>query len=105
MIEPAVRRIVEVFPPETMSEGDAFVLNDPFDGGTHLPDITLVGAGHRRRRDVALAWRYHHQEMGGRTPGQSMPTDATEIFQEGVRIPPTRSVPGRRARHGRCSPC
>src|SRR5437870_3393787 len=39
MIIPAVRRFVELFPPETMQEGDAYILNDPFDGGTHLPDL------------------------------------------------------------------
>src|SRR3990170_2142722 len=38
----AVKRILEVFPPETMREGDAFLLNDPYDGGTHLPDWVVV---------------------------------------------------------------
>ena len=41
-LELAARRIVRAFPPETMTEGDAFLLNDPYDGGTHLPDITLA---------------------------------------------------------------
>lgn len=87
----AVRRIVEVFPPETMREGDAFLLNDPYDGGTHLPDWVVVipifdaePAG----RPLALATTMcHHQDVGGKTPG-SIPTDATEIYQEGLIIPP-----------------
>ncbi len=86
----AVKRIIEVFPPETMREGDAFLLNDPYDGGTHLPDwvvvVPVVWAG----RTVALATTMcHHQDVGGKTPG-SIPTDATEIYQEGLIIPPCR---------------
>ncbi len=84
----AAQRIVRAFPPPGMREGDAFLLNDPYDGGTHLPDITLavpvVVDGHA----VALACTMcHHQDVGGRTPG-SVPTDATELYQEGVIIPP-----------------
>jgi N-methylhydantoinase B len=90
----AVARIVEVFPPETMREGDAFLLNDPYDGGTHLPDwvvvVPIVWAG----RAVALATTMcHHQDVGGKTPG-SIPTDATEIYQEGLIIPPCRLMRG-----------
>lgn len=74
-----------------MGRGDVVILNDPYAGGTHLPDVTLVmpvfhGAG---RRPVAyVANRAHHADVGGMSPG-SMPL-ATEIFQEGVRIPPIR---------------
>jgi N-methylhydantoinase B len=93
----AAQRIVRTFPPERMRDGDAFLLNDPYDGGTHLPDITLavpVFAEERAdvpgRRAVALACTMcHHQDVGGRTPG-SVPTDATELYQEGVIIPPTQ---------------
>ena len=89
-LELAARRIVEAFPPETMSEGDAFLLNDPYDGGTHLPDITLAVPVVANGRVVALACTMcHHQDVGGRTPG-SVPTDATELYQEGLIIPPTR---------------
>jgi len=86
----AAQRIVRAFPPEKMEEGDAFLLNDPYDGGTHLPDITLAVPVFVDGRAVALACTMcHHQDVGGRTPG-SVPTDATELFQEGIIIPPTQ---------------
>src|SRR5262245_42680478 len=86
----AAQRIVRAFPPERMTDGDAFLLNDPYDGGTHLPDITLAVPVFAEGRPVALACTMcHHQDVGGRTPG-SVPTDATELFQEGLVIPPTQ---------------
>jgi N-methylhydantoinase B len=86
----AAQRIVRAFPPERMRDGDAFLLNDPYDGGTHLPDITLAVPVFSEERAVALACTMcHHQDVGGRTPG-SVPTDATELYQEGVIIPPTQ---------------
>jgi N-methylhydantoinase B len=90
MIIPAVRRFVELFPPESMREGDVYILNDPFDGGTHLPDIVMTVPIVVDRETTALAVAItHHQEMGGRSAG-STPMDATEIFQEGLRIPPLK---------------
>jgi N-methylhydantoinase B/oxoprolinase/acetone carboxylase alpha subunit len=69
--------------------GDVAIVNDPFCGGTHLPDITAVSAvflrGERRPR-FFLANRAHHSDVGGMSPG-SMPM-AREIYQEGIRIPP-----------------
>src|SRR5439155_26875159 len=86
----AAERIVRAFPPERMQDGDAFLLNDPYDGGTHLPDITLAVPVFAEGRPAALACTMcHHQDVGGRTPG-SVPTDATELYQEGLIIPPTR---------------
>ena len=86
----AAQRIVRAFPPERMRDGDAFLLNDPYDGGTHLPDITLAVPVFADGRAIALACTMcHHQDVGGRTPG-SVPTDATELFQEGIIIPPTQ---------------
>ncbi len=86
----AAQRLVRAFPPERMRDGDAFLLNDPYDGGTHLPDITLAVPVFADGRAVALACTMcHHQDVGGRTPG-SVPTDATELYQEGVIIPPTQ---------------
>jgi N-methylhydantoinase A/oxoprolinase/acetone carboxylase beta subunit/N-methylhydantoinase B/oxoprolinase/acetone carboxylase alpha subunit len=86
----AAQRIVRAFAPERMKEGDAFILNDPYDGGTHLPDITLAVPVFADGRAVSLACTMcHHQDVGGRTPG-SVPTDATELYQEGVIIPPTQ---------------
>ncbi|APX97273.1 hydantoinase B/oxoprolinase family protein [Natronorubrum daqingense] len=85
--------------------GDVFVLNDPFTGGTHLPDVTMVspiapeGNGDREEaieepEIVGFAVsRAHHADVGGMTPG-SMPAGAQEIYQEGLRLPPTRLVEG-----------
>ncbi len=90
MLVPAVRRILEVFPPETMRDGDAYVMNDPYQGGTHIPDLTVVVPIVYREKTVALSCNMaHHQDMGGKTPG-STPTDSTEIFQEGLIIPPIK---------------
>ncbi len=75
--------------------GDIFFLNDPFRGGTHLPDITSVAAVYADNSEVPsfyLATRAHHADVGGMKPG-SMPL-ATEIYQEGLRIPPIRLVRG-----------
>lgn len=87
-----------------LQPGDVVALNDPFRGGTHLPDITVIAPVHSD--DVGagdspvglplayLAARAHHADVGGSTPG-SMPL-AREIFQEGIRIPPVRLVAGGR---------
>jgi N-methylhydantoinase B len=64
---------------------DVFVLNDPYSGGTHLPDITLVS---RTAAGYAVT-RAHHADVGGREPG-SMPADSRTLADEGVVIPPTR---------------
>lgn len=86
----AAQRLVRAFPPERMRDGDAYLLNDPYDGGTHLPDITLAVPVFSEGHAVALACTMcHHQDVGGRTPG-SVPTDATELYQEGIIIPPTQ---------------
>src|SRR4051812_30139137 len=64
---------------------DVFILNDPFAGGTHLPDITLV-----TRTQVGFAvTRAHHADVGAREPG-SLPADSRRLDEEGVVIPPTR---------------
>src|SRR2546429_7203157 len=67
------------------SPEDVFILNDPYAGGTHLPDVTLV-----TRTELGFAvTRAHHADVGGREPG-SMPADSHELAEEGVVIPPTR---------------
>ena len=72
-----------------LGPGDMVVLNDPFKGGTHLPDITLVSGVFRKGRLVFyVASRAHHSDVGGMSPG-SMPL-AEEIYQEGLRIPPVK---------------
>jgi N-methylhydantoinase B len=89
-LEFAAKRLVHAFPPQKMAEGDVFLLNDPYDGGTHLPDITVAVPIFAAGKAVALSCTMcHHQDVGGRTPG-SVPTDATELYQEGVIIPPTQ---------------
>ncbi len=72
--------------------GDLVILNDPYRGGTHLPDITCVSPVFAGGRAPAfyVANRAHHSDVGGMTPG-SMPL-ATELFQEGLIIPPLRLV-------------
>jgi N-methylhydantoinase B/oxoprolinase/acetone carboxylase alpha subunit len=75
---------------DRLDPGDQVVLNDPFAGGTHLNDITLVAPCVVDGELVGWAAnRAHHADVGGSTPG-SIPADATEIQQEGLRIPPTR---------------
>jgi N-methylhydantoinase B len=74
--------------------GDVFVLNDPFAGGTHLPDVTLVSPIAPADGIVGYAVsRAHHADVGGMAPG-SMPAGARDIQQEGLRIPPTRLLAG-----------
>jgi N-methylhydantoinase B len=75
--------------------GDMILLNDPYRGGTHLPDLTLVSGVFRNRRLLFYAAsRAHHADVGGMSPG-SMPV-AEEIYQEGLRIPPVRLMRGGR---------
>jgi N-methylhydantoinase B len=76
--------------------GDVFAINDPYSGGTHLPDITLVSPVASGEGGEILGYavtRAHHSDVGGMRPG-SMPSDSREIFQEGVIIPPVRLVRG-----------
>ncbi len=75
---------------DDMHEGDIFVLNDPFEGGMHLPDIFLFAPIFIDGQRVAVAATIcHHTDVGGRVPGSNA-SDSTEIFQEGLRIPPLR---------------
>jgi N-methylhydantoinase B len=68
--------------------GDVFALNDPYSGGTHLTDITLVSAlGEGTNIAGYAVARAHHSDVGGMTPG-SMPSSSREIYQEGLVIPP-----------------
>jgi len=85
----SVRAVLKAF---DLAPGDVAMLNDPFRGGTHLPDITLVAPLHfssrARRCDFYVASRAHHADVGGAYPG-SMGL-CREIYQEGFRIPPTK---------------
>jgi N-methylhydantoinase B len=80
--------------------GDIVVLNDPYAGGTHLPDVTMVAAVFNEQSPLAtghqplfyVANRAHHSDIGGATPGSMGRAD--EIYQEGLRIPPVRLMIG-----------
>jgi N-methylhydantoinase B/oxoprolinase/acetone carboxylase alpha subunit len=85
--------VAEALRSHALGPGDLVMLNDPFRGGTHLPDITTVSAvfadeGATDSPAYYLATRAHHADVGGMSPG-SMPL-ATEIYQEGLRIPPVK---------------
>ena len=74
--------------------GDVFAINDPYSGGTHLPDITLVSPISYEDDILGFAvTRAHHSDVGGMRPG-SMPSDSREVYQEGIIIPPVRLVQG-----------
>ncbi len=89
-----------------LGPGDVVLLNDPYAGGTHLPDLTLVSpvflpggrrgraASSRRAPDFVVASRAHHADVGGAAPG-SMPL-AREVYEEGLRLPPVFLVRGGR---------
>jgi N-methylhydantoinase B len=86
----SVRHAIDAF---RFGPGDVVVVNDPFQGGTHLPDITAVSAVFikgEKRPAFYVANRAHHADVGGMSPG-SMPL-AREIYQEGIRIPPVLLV-------------
>ena len=76
----------------TPRPGDVFALNDPYTGGTHLPDLTLVTPMTDDGDILGYAvTRAHHSDVGGMRPG-SMPSDSREIYQEGLIVPPLRLV-------------
>ena len=85
----ALRSVLDCFAGD-IHPGDVFTLNDPFAGGMHLPDIFVfkpVFVG-----DALIAYAAticHHTDVGGRVAGSNA-SDSTEIYQEGLRIPPTR---------------
>lgn len=89
----AMAEAVAAVRAEAPAPGELLVLNDPYTGGTHLPDITLVGA-----IDIEGAVggysvvRAHHSDVGGMQPG-SMPAGAREVFAEGLVLPPVRLTP------------
>jgi N-methylhydantoinase B len=83
----SVRAILDAY--GELRPGDQVCLNDPYMGGTHLPDLTIVAAVGDEDGSLLgyVANRAHHADVGGAAPG-SMPATATEIAMEGVRIPP-----------------
>jgi len=80
---------------DSWAEGDVVVLNDPYEGGTHLPDVTMVSpvfVSDTATPAFFVASRAHHADVGGMTPG-SLPL-ATELVQEGMIIPPVKLYDG-----------
>jgi N-methylhydantoinase B len=74
--------------------GDLWILNDPYEGGTHLPDVTLISPLHADRDAPPIGFaasRAHHADIGGPTPG-GMPANSTSLDEEGVVISPTRAT-------------
>nr|WP_159765281.1 hydantoinase B/oxoprolinase family protein [Halovenus carboxidivorans] len=85
---------VETVREQNPRPGDVFIVNDPFTGGTHLPDITLVSTIAPDDEVIGFAVsRAHHADVGGSTPG-SMPPGARELYEEGLRLPAVRLVDG-----------
>jgi N-methylhydantoinase B len=92
----AMPEAVEAVMRRNPERGDVFAINDPYSGGTHLPDITLVSPIAPGEADEVIGYavtRAHHSDVGGMRPG-SAPSDSREIFQEGIIIPPVRLVRG-----------
>ena len=88
----SVKAALQVF-PDALNPGDIVMLNDPYQGGSHLPDITMVAPIYAERygkKQLAgfVANRGHHADVGGMTPG-SLPL-STELYQEGTIIPPIK---------------
>ena len=78
-----------------IADGDVFIINDPYDGGNHLPDIGIITPVFAEGELLFFCVsRAHHGDIGGSTAGSYNPK-ATEIFQEGIRIPPTRLMRNR----------
>jgi len=75
-----------------LENGDMILFNDPYISGTHLPDITLICPIFHKQKIIAYsANKAHHSDVGGKAPG-SMAGDSTEIYQEGIIIPPVKFV-------------
>ena len=96
---PIVETIARTFSLDAMKPGDLYIMNDPYLGGTHLPDIAIVMPVFFDERPIAFsAAMSHHQDVGGMSPG-SVPPNATEIYQEGIRIPPLKLREGNEFNH------
>ncbi|MGQ3353278.1 MAG: hydantoinase B/oxoprolinase family protein [Phreatobacter sp.] len=87
---PEAMESVLSFYGDDLNEGDVVIMNDPYHGGMHLPDIfmfmPIFEGGKRRAFAVVIC---HHTDVGGRVPGSNA-SDSTEIYQEGLRIPPLK---------------
>ncbi|MET3794706.1 hydantoinase B/oxoprolinase family protein [Aquamicrobium terrae] len=90
----ALSHILQDFPAQDARPGDVFLVNDPYHGANHLPDFIVAGPLFAGGELVGFAASMaHHTDVGGMAP-RSMPANATEIFHEGLRIPPVKLVDG-----------
>ena len=79
---------------DNIGPGDVFILNDPFEGGMHLPDIFIIKPVFAEGERIAFVLTTaHHGDVGGRVPGSNA-ADSTEIYQEGLRLPPLKLIEG-----------
>ena len=86
----AVRGMLEVFSPQTLEQGDMLMTNDPWICAGHLPDIVVAAPVFWESRLIAFAVTVaHHLDIGGKNPGGTT-ANTTEIFQEGLQIPPLK---------------
>ncbi len=85
-----VKEVLKTIPLKSMAPGDAVIINDPYVSGSHLPDVCLISPVFAGNMPLAIVANLaHHVDVGGSVPG-SMSTTCTEIFQEGMRIPPVK---------------
>jgi N-methylhydantoinase B len=93
VLDKAVQRVLELHDADEINEGDIFATNDPHFGGvTHLNDMVLLMPVFRDRRLIAWTANIAHwNDVGGKVPG-SMSTDASEVYQEGLRLPAVKLV-------------
>ena len=94
VMQHTVQEVLKDHPPETMKPGDVFIVNDPYRGGTHTMDVKFVRPYFRDGElKLLLANTGHWTDVGSMTPG-GFTTTATDIVQEGFRLPPVKIYDG-----------
>ncbi|MGE0853429.1 MAG: hydantoinase B/oxoprolinase family protein [Hyphomicrobiaceae bacterium] len=92
VMQHTVQAVLAAHPPETMRPGDVFIVNDPYQGGTHVMDVKFVRPFFQDGVLKAIvANTGHWPDVGGMTPGGFTPA-STDVYQEGLRLPPLRIV-------------
>jgi N-methylhydantoinase B len=87
-MRPAVQAVTSTYSIDQMKEKDTYILNDPYNGGTHLPDIFMVAPVFHNDQVIAFCVTLiHHEDVGGQEQG-SMSANSKELYQEGLIIPP-----------------
>ena len=93
-LSPTINAVLQEYPLSGLSPGDVLITNDPYLGAQHLPDVIVMAPIFVGDTPVAIsAALAHQQDMGGESPG-STPTDAVELFQEGLGFPPVKIPKG-----------